>query len=383
MARTWTTLASLQSLHDDDDDEDLEFARDHVNLSIRSLDLGSPTKRGSIGASFDDLLFPTSTLLGLKIPSPLDLFLTPSDVDIYSRVHSYLLAIRRGHLRLTNLFLLSVLRRDHPSPKGSLQKGDHERQATQGRNRQRAARRAKILRPAWATIRSASFLLTELNEYFQGQVVQSSWDNFQLWLDPTREHAGSRPGTASSAESGSLAFGASASSQRSIRPQESTLHDPESLTVAHRTYISSLTHALLLEDARFTKELRKFMSSIDYLSALMTRLNIIYQHLNLESDSGVADTFTNYSLEEREVMRELEPAKQKVDGGVAALVEALRVIDAARIAEDRYGGGLPVEGEDVFVPQMSAGVDRLLLKLDSADLQKGEMIGYSLVDEKP
>ena len=211
-----------------------------------------------------------------------------------------------------------------------------------------------------------------MGEYFQGEVVKTSWRGFHAWLDPISEDRATRPG---SADSASGTFGASTSTQRSMRPPEPALHDPETLTVAHGTYLSSLTRALLLDDSRFTKELRAFLGSIDYLSALMARLDSVYQHLDLESDLGIVEPFTNYAIEEKEVMRELRSAKEKVASGVQALVEALRDIDTARVGGDTLRAGMPVEGEDLFVPQMGGGVDRLLLKLDFADLQRDSAMG--------
>ncbi|CAF9914748.1 MAG: hypothetical protein HETSPECPRED_002067 [Heterodermia speciosa] len=376
LARTWAAMACLQSVDDDDEDEDLELARDLINLSIKVIDPLSPTTGAATEPTFDNLLLPTPTALGLRIPSPLDLFLTSSDVDAYSHIHAYLLSLRRAHLRLSKLFLLSVLRRDHPSPRAPLQESEKNQAGALTRMRGRAARRAKTLRPVWATVHSAAYLLTEMGEYFQGEVVNTLWDSFHTWLDPTGEEKGSRPGTASSADSAPVTFSVSTSSrQRSTQPREPALHDPESLSVAHRTYLSALTHALLLDDARFTKELRALLASIDYFSALMARLNSIFQHLDLESDLGIVDTFTNFKIEEKEVMKELASARAKAAGNVQAVITALRDVDAARAASDSHSVGVQAEEENVFVPQISGGLDRLLLKLEFADLQAASPTG--------
>lgn len=376
LSRTWAAMASLQGVDHDDEDEDLEFARDLINLSIKALDPISPIAGVAIDSTFDNLLLPTPTTLGLRIPSPLDLFLTSSDVDAYSHVHAYLLSLRRAHLRLSKLFLLSVLRRDHPSPRVPLHESEKSRAGALTRMRERAAQRAKTLRPVWATVRSAAYLLTEMGEYFQGEVVKTLWDSFYTWLDPSREEKGSRPGTASSADSAPITFSVSNSSQqRSSQLREPALHDPESLTVAHRTYLLSLIHALLLDDARFTKELRALLTSIDCFSALMARLDSIYQHLDLESDLGIVDTFTNFKIEEKEVMQELASARTNAAGNVQAVVTALRDIDAARAGSDSHSVGVQANGEDVLVPQMSGGLDRLLLKLEFADLQVASPVG--------
>ena len=373
LARTWGSIAYLQGV-DDDEDEDLELARELINLSNSALKHPDSAHGTVVGPGFDEILLPTPTTLGLQVPSPLDLFLHPSDVNQYSCIHAYLLSIRRAHLRLSKLFLLSVLRRDHPSPKAPYHHSEKEKPAALSHMRDRAAQRAKTLRPVWAAIRSAAFFLTETGEYFQGEVISTSWQGFYAWLDPTCEDKASRPGSAHSAPG---ILGTSTSTQRSAQPPEPAVHDPESLTVAHRTYLSFLTHALLLDDSHFTKELQAFMKSVDNLSALLARLNGIYQHLDLESSLGIVDAFTNYASEEKEVMRELGSAKEKVAGGVQALVAALRDIDSARAGGGSHKADVQVEGDDRFVPLMSGGVDRLLLRLDFADLQRESPMGTS------
>ena len=169
LARTWAALTTHQSLNDEDLDEDIDRARELIRLSIKTLDANHASKIPL--ASFDDLLLPAPTMLTLRVPSPLDLFLSASDVDTYSHIHSYLLSIRRAHLRLSKLFLLSVLRRDHPSPKAPSSLDHHHAFEVVAQTRKRAVYRARILRPIWATIASAAFFLAELGEFLQGEVV--------------------------------------------------------------------------------------------------------------------------------------------------------------------------------------------------------------------
>lgn len=111
LARTWTALAALQPEDDDNADEELDRAREFIILSIKPLDSGTKRKNddGRSQASqsqFDDFLLPSSSVLRFRIHSPLDLFLTPSDLDTYSQIQAYLLAIRRAHLHLSQLYQL-------------------------------------------------------------------------------------------------------------------------------------------------------------------------------------------------------------------------------------------------------------------------------------
>ncbi len=375
LARTWAAMVSLQSADDEDIDEDLELARDLVSLSLKSLG-PMPNENGSgIMPTFDDLLLPSPTTLTLHIPSPLDLFLTSSEVQTYSHIHAYLLTLRRAHHRLAETFLLSVLRRDHPSPKAPSHLPSQIQLKIVERMRHRANYRVKLLRPVWATISSAAFLLAELAAYLEGEVVKSSWIAFHTWLDPnsSSKTSSSRPGTSSSATSfAPLNSNASLPLRRSVQTQNTKIlnHDPETITRAHRAYLSSLTHALLLTTPEFTTRLRSLMDAVDHLSALMQRLETVYRNLDLEADMGVVDTFSNYKAEERDLLREVDGARWNVEKGMKGVVRALREIDADRTGGGSRAidmGGLDPEN-DVFIPERAGGLDRLLMKLDWGEM---------------
>ena len=373
LVRTWANLASQQSIHsaeEEDVDTDLDLARELLKLSIKTSGAGSTSlgKAQDIltanAATFDDLLLPTPTALSIRVPSPLDLFLVPLDVGIYSNVHSYLLSIRRAHLRLSKLFTLSVLRRDHPSPKAPPHSNHHARFEVLVRMRQRAHRRAKIMRPVWAISGHAAFLLAEIGEYFQGEVVKSSWEEFLVWLQPTA-HGDDPSGLfpLSSLKASVSSTGPNLLHSENI-PKFPFLHDPESVAVAHRSFLSSLIHSLLLDEAFFTNKLKVFMTSIDHLFALMNRLNTVQQNLDLETDVGVVDTFANYAAEERQLHKELQGSRSTIAVGIKGLVQTLRDVDNARAAGGRRQGDVKLMGNDEFVPKVSGGLDRLLLKLD-------------------
>ncbi len=380
LARTWTALASLQSLDDEDVDEELDQARELIRLSIKSVGMTSISTRDATAkqsvTSFDDLLLPSSTTLRLRVPSPLDLFLTTTDVETYSQIHSYLLAIRRAHLRMSKLFLLSVLRRNHPAPKAPASHSQRNAFETLTRARARADQRTKAMRPIWATVRSAAFLLAELGEYSQGEVVKSSWSTFHSWLVPKLEpHP--RSGNASlmsSIGSAGRPYGSRPSSSRaSNEPASQAPHDPETLMQAHRRYLSSLKNVLLLDDSKFTALLRRFMTSIDHLSALMQRLNTIQQSLDAETDTGLESVGSNISREEQRLMDDLRASRQKVANGVQALIEALRAIDNARAERRGFRGSTGRAEQDGFVPWAGGGVDRLLLKFDYGNGNDGKL----------
>ena len=370
LARTWVALTSSKSLDDEDVDEQLEQARELIRLSIKSLDADHTSK--SPLPSFNDLLLPASTVLSLRVPSPLDLFLSSSDVDTYSYIHAYLLSVRRAHLRLSKLFLLSVLRRDHPSPKAPTSLDHHNAFDVVACIRKQAADRARALRPIWATAASAAFFLAELGEFFQGEVVKGSWSTFHRWLEPdlVQDIQSSNdkfmPTIGASGPSYSLTL---TSSQSVLEPAMKPFQDPETLTQAHKRYLGTLKKSLLLDDPNFTSALRRLMTSIDHMSALMQRLDTVQQNLNPDPQNEESIATNHLAAEEKRLVVELKSSRSRIAGGVQALTEALRAIDAANAAERGSQGDLGLTQHDGFVHWTDGGIDRLLLKLDYNNVQ--------------
>ena len=380
LARAWNALDMLQSLDptcDEIVDDYLDRARSLIRLSIKSLDVNSTPSRGltdrSPAASFDDLLLPSSTVLSLQVHPPMDLFLAPADVEVYSSIHAYLLAIRRAHLRLSKLFLLSALRRDQHSSKAPVSTDHDEAFKSLANNRRIANQRAKAMRPVWAQIGSVAFFLAELGEYFQGEVVKGSWSTFQSWLllNSVSDVRSADASLASSTNSGRRSYPSLPTSSGSSQgtPPLSP-RDPETLTKAHRRYLTSLKKGLLLDDFNFTTLLRRFLASIDHLTALMQRLNYIQQTLDLETNAGESAAAHNFAVEAQGLMQDLGSSCQKVSNGAQSLIEALRAIDAARTGARLIYVKDFTKDHDEFIPGANGGVERLLLKFDSGNVEK-------------
>ncbi|KAI9705627.1 MAG: hypothetical protein M1836_006383 [Candelina mexicana] len=393
--RTWAALALTQP-EEDTADEKLDLARDLIHLSLSKSTASFSTGQKSSennqsNFNFNDLLFSTPTTLSIHIPSPLDLFLTPNDLSQYSTIHSYLLSIRRAHLRLTNLWKSHSLRKEVPSPT------PHRRanEATRKKQRLRSNERTRAMRKIWATSSAAVSLLAELGSYFQGEVVRGSWNTFRTWLQgPTKppSRPGSRPSSSSKPPASTNHDNDDIdiwTSSPPIRPRTHNLHpahqdrqaessvpphhDPETLTHAHHQYLLSLTHALLLTSQPFTSTLRTCLTHIDHFIALLTSLQTLQQALDLETDAGVVDTFAHNARDEKEVWRELMVARECVEKDVCLLVERLREFDECGRGRDDGdwnggGGGGGGKGEEEnmggFVPWKGDGIDRLLMKLD-------------------
>ncbi|KAI4166465.1 MAG: hypothetical protein LQ343_008028 [Gyalolechia ehrenbergii] len=375
LPRVWSTLASLQTLDDEDGDEGLELARELVGLSLESK---TQHQKGSTGGlalpdmadDFQDLLLPTATVLTLQNYSPLDLFLTPSDVTTYSRIHAYLLAIRRAHLHLSKTMTLAALRRGTHPP---LSNSPSERSQVFNHQRYRTLERFKIMRPIWATVGSATYLLAELLAYFQSEVIEDCWREFHRWLNPQASTSlrpqfpdefqrsasltasvNSRPDLP---DEGTLPSGAADQTEKALR-------DPERLMMAHQTFLNSLCQALLLKNTSFINRLRTFMTDVDHLCALLARLSVGQQSRDVEKDIGSRSTATNGEFEEAHFFGDLASVRGKLDTGLTSMVSLLRDAHSTHTSTTEASGIQIMKEDDEFVPKENNRLDRLLLKLD-------------------
>ncbi|KAL4925456.1 putative gamma-tubulin complex component GCP4 [Aspergillus undulatus] len=386
LTNTWAELYSLQNEEDLADDE-LDLARELVRLSLKTTpstqglglslaDTGTGLAAETSGVSFDDLLFPTSTSLSVQVRPPLDLFLSASDISIYSKVHSYLLGIRRAQIRLGDLWKHTPLRRSHPSPWGPPRSNSRFGRSKLQMGRQRENARTSQMRAIWATSSASLFVLSEIGSFFQGEVINGSWQHFREWIEAgasdTASRPGSRPGTATSSKARALGLGANDQGDDSdAAPRR---HDPEALTAAHRRYLFSLVQSLYINDAPFTKALRGLLEKVDYFIALVVRIESIQRNVDLENDEGVVDALVDYASEEREVWQALRAARSDTETGINEVIARLRDIDDNRTEEGRMmfeptanatrSWAIWHANGCSFVPRKAAGVDRLLMKLD-------------------
>lgn len=377
LTRAWATMFSFQGQGDEDDDQ-LDLARNLIQLSISKLSTATPARPTSASTRgnppilattpFRNLLFSVPVTLTLKIPSPLDLFLTPIDLQTYASINAYLLSIRRAHIRLTALWKITALRRlpAPPAPPYSTSKAG---QAMAQTIRLRTKDRIEAIRSVWATSSAAIFLLAETEAYFQGEVVHGLWDGFKKWVTGPEQ-----PTTSSADDAADLwAFEASPVPPplTSTRPSL----DPQTLADAHTAYLKALSRHLLLTTPLFTDVLYALFQHIDQLAALMGRLHNLWAALDLETDQGVVDAFVDLRKEEVDVKGQLDTAASCVKDGIEKAVGVLRGIDGTNNGEySDWNLGGSVEymhdgpyvdaGDGGYVPAKVGRVDRLLMKLD-------------------
>ncbi|KAK4218524.1 Spc98 family-domain-containing protein [Rhypophila decipiens] len=380
LVRTWAALGSMQGEHADED-EGLELARDLLRLttlssrswSLRSSAIsttGTGAENGGLAGiaptPFRNLLFSVPVVLTMQIPSPLDLFLSQADLQTYTAINSYLMSLRRAHLRLTDLWKITSLRRHHPAPPGPPRGSTRAGRATVKLLRQRYTDRSRTLRSAWATASATIFFLCETEGYLQTEVVAGLSEGFHAWLTGTGEE--SHGGQDSSAGKKSkhdrdeevesdeqdadddIWLATSASSKLKIHNHDeveeevndsttsSPNHapkDPQTLATAHRIFLRTLVRRLLLTHQSFTDPLYELLVHIDHLVALMHRLHSVWSAADLEADVGVVDAFVDLEKEEQDLKREILGVEKRVKGGIEGLISELR-----RLETDLPAGGL-------------------------------------------
>ncbi|KAK3617441.1 hypothetical protein LTR56_012753 [Elasticomyces elasticus] len=333
---TWKRLAR----EEDAEDHVLDFARQHVRLSTTTSNAARPVSADSVTKHavqvspivFNDLLFPTATSLSLDVASPLDLFISPRDVESYAAINAYLLAIKRAQVRLTELWRRTSNRRNHVSNMNT-------------------ARRTKDARKVWATSSAALHLLSEISAYLDGEVVKGSCDHFESWVEkPT------------SSEEVDTTMGSMRSETLDVAQR-----DPETLAAAHRAFLAALTYATLLTDVPYTREVRSLLGNIDALVAFFNNLLDLQQKLIVEDDDGD----TGFAAqEESRISLELDRARKKVESDLRSVINRLRQVDHERIGSGRY---LEIQASESggFEPWKGGGVDRLLMKLEFGRVPDG------------
>ena len=385
LSRTWHALAPGLNTDETLDDE-MEWARENLRLSLakpsvggdrtvqlRSEDRTLQHELESCDGTFDDFLLSAPTQLHLVLKPPMSLFLHQQELQSYAAMHAYLLSIRRANLHLSALWRRNLLRKSSPVLAGS-NKSSKYRLESSKRSRERSAKREKRLRPIWAALSRTIFFLNELGQYLSFEVVDQSWVSFQGWLYTTRNED-----DLNNQRQATRAF----SNEAELLPSEEYLHatvntnpsnplaqDPEILSTAHRQYLSSLLSSLLLTNPTYTAVIRDLLHRIDHLASLVIRIENIFSNVDLQ-DEGVMEedgpSARNYVQEEREVHQEMKTAADRVESGMARVVEVLRGIDAQKYKNQESAWKAKIRAKTGFEPWHGGHVDRLLLRLGGAE----------------
>ncbi|KIV87658.1 hypothetical protein PV11_03190 [Exophiala sideris] len=362
------TMAELAALGVDDDVEEEVFLFAKQILSLKTVDVEN-------GSHMVSTLLPTTTFLYITIPpsSPLHIFLSPQDTEVYALLNAYLVSVYRAGFHLSGLWKLSGHRRSYPTPLGPPRSASKAGHAILAARRSRDTRRMKRTRRHWTVASKALFLVNELEAYLQGEVIQNSWTQFHRWLegeDAIVSPKSSRPTTSSSAAQSrttGLPDGTSGlgSSDTNVRPS-----DPRLLAEAHGIFLQGLKSGLFFTNGPFIQTMKTLVTQCDHFNALFSRLQVVWEGLDLQEDDGVVDAFSSYEKDEREVLSEMDRTSDAINASVIQLVNKIREL----AAEMRTGTGAddtqqnPAEARwnvTTFVPWQARTVDRLVMKLDS------------------
>ncbi|KAJ1033098.1 hypothetical protein NDA16_000376 [Ustilago loliicola] len=141
--------------------------------------IGASSSTGS--TRFDDYLIGVPAQLHYTAVFPLDLFLSASDLAAYSRVFSYLIAIKKVQSRVLDCWIaLSKNQRGRRKFTGTGEGGVDSREEKQ---------RAKLLRCSWGVVRSMKWFLDTLLGHFQTDIIDAQFGGLTEELRASLEPA--------------------------------------------------------------------------------------------------------------------------------------------------------------------------------------------------
>ena len=219
--------------------------------------------------SFDDLLLGTPLVLNYTVKWPLDLFLHPTDLQVYAALFSYLSALRKTHTRIHTCW-------------ASLSNAQRARRRWTGLGEGGTAEdleaRRKLLRCGWGVVREMIWFLDTILGYVMTDVVDVEFRRLKsLLLDKTGavSHVGGLSKSTSGdgavpalSQSSTAATGLSASG--SVNPHASHL-DFSTLRTIHTTYLERLVTGSLLSNVATTSTIRMILEVCERFVAQVER----------------------------------------------------------------------------------------------------------------
>jgi hypothetical protein len=133
--------------------------------------------------------------------------------------------------------------------------------------------------------------------------------------------------------------------------------------------LEALKAALFLTNTEFIEILKELLSQIDHFVALFSRLQTVWEGLDLQEDEGVMDAFSNYAQDEKDVLAEMDRTSGAIEHVLVEVIDKVR--DVERDTKVGTGvtsvvetlSGVELNGKK-FVPWRTRTVDRLIMKLD-------------------
>lgn len=338
LSRTWTALSSSIG-RCDLTEESLDWAHKYIVLTLHPTSSARGVRGRSrmpqISDKFGDFLLLTATRLTLSLDSTFEIFLSDDHIAAYSAISSYLMAIRRGHNHLADMWRETTLRKDRPRPsrlrrsKSSLKL----KEANGGRER-------FVKRVTWTTASSAVTLLAELGNVLTEEAIKHSWHSFELWA--------LRPAAVMDSEQ-----------WHNASPESSLPRDPDMLVAAHRQYLATLLEMVLLTDDSFTTALRSTLMAIEQLVGAMKTAHLTLQDLDLRDASSLEEEGPKYAQTEAAVSENLRIATDSLNTRTLRLMESLQRASSTLKTRPRH-----LDSATGFLPYQDVSIfDRLLVRL--------------------
>ncbi|KAI9893131.1 MAG: hypothetical protein M1814_000679 [Vezdaea aestivalis] len=363
LERAWAALAS------DENDEEyvdhrLEMGRNLLTIvplhNLARLEISPVT-----GQRFQEFLCGYPTAISVRVVPPMDILFAQEDVEIYTEINAYLLAIRKTHLHLSHMWQLASLRKEHSSASGSSLANKPSQKAKVAAKRERWNRRMLSMRRMWSTCSATLNFLAELGNYYQQDVVSSSWTDIWEWLQPSTMSA--KDGKSS--DYAPQTSGEGLDSDIYAEHFDSSNHcigadDPEAIAMVHKYYIESVLYGLLLRDTPFTTKLYDLLRDTEYLIAYTRKLERAWQRMDLEVDEGVFDADSDLDVDN--VWGELDATAVRIKQELSTLLDRLRTIDGLKSSGVEFS--IANQLKTGFTPRKTGPLDRLLTKFDFGGL---------------
>ncbi|KAF8140564.1 Spc98 family-domain-containing protein [Boletus edulis] len=211
------------------------------SLSDKVLSSSTATNPGEI-TSFDDLLLGTTLVLTYNVTWPLDLFLHPSDLQVYSALFNYLSSLRKTHTRI------------HTARRRWTGLGD-------GGTTEDLEARKQLLRCGWGVVRDMGWFLDSLSGYIMVDVVDVEFRRFRELLNKPQRARSESVGKASP-RGGGIDTGTNA---------DRTYLDFTTLRNLHTTYLERLVTGCLLSHPTLTAIIRPIFEVCERFVAQVER----------------------------------------------------------------------------------------------------------------
>ncbi|KAF8459604.1 gamma-tubulin complex component protein [Terfezia claveryi] len=393
LTRTYGILSSFQN--EEIHDERLDLARDYVYLSLQKpksdIPFPSAKKPSKDPTFFSDLLLGAPVCLNYQILWPMELFLTQSDVDKYDRIFGYLVASRKCLIKLQELW--------YKRRKKSALLGLVNDRTASNKRRDALNRRAQKERFIWATAGLVVFFLETLGAYWQGEVIEPSFnrligilgglrgqrknnsrkrkrsDSMATARDGFSDDSGLSSSEGEVDAEGDIDMASIAASEATATTKPARIkgisefqQDPESLSKAHRLFLNFLLQALFLSDPTFPNTYRQLLEISQNLSAWIARLEPLHNLVDL----GVDKPKDTGASEVSDQMAELEEGCRQARRLLGRLVERLHEVDENRGKGAGALVGLIMHGEEDDGSGGGGKVDRLLMRLNWDSMGGGE-----------